>query len=918
MVVLLALAGTGQEAVRADGDKTTATPAGVLLSEAYYWRKHYTFLLPRVSVKAAKAAGIGLEPAARTKHIARFHHGGIETAPPPAAWAQVDFDDSSWQMARGRQFVVGDRRLNKRLPSDRTSVWLRGNDPFVEEIGLICQRGTFRVNDRAKVRKLTLSVAYRGGMVAYLNGQEIARQFLPSGRIAPDTVADDYPLTAFFERSSIGAKALVRLDSRAHRDSDQWEIRERKFGPKDIPLDGLRDGENVLAIELHRADYPAECRIKKVHFRTPRSLGWATVGMATMTLRADAAGGAVASLRPEAKGFQVWTRDITRPVGAHECPNFDDGPTPIHVVGARNGFFSGQVVVRSDAVLKGLRAAASALTQVGGQGQIPAAAVTVRYGAVNPTQANVPLDYLTAVLPPGAATDKPPSDPANALHARFDALLDSPPAGAASMPVWVTVNVPAGVPGGDYTGSLTVAAGAGKPVRVPIELHLADWTLPDVKDYGSLINIYQSPETLAQYYKVAPWSEAHWRLIERSLTLMGEAGNIGIFVPLLSRSALGNPDSMVPWIAQPDGSYKYDFTVFDRYIATAVKHHARLRFIAVNVWGYEVRSKRGAPPAGGTVTVVDPRTGEKADRKLPAYGTPECEKLWKPVLAALRERLAAKGLDKLLLLGLPADGGPTWQTTAMFRRILPGVAWVRESHFNKPSFQYDPKDKAKVVPVAYNSIVWGGAVPDPAVKRMYGWRHNPKHLVMTFNRAGASALVLKGFPPPWSYRMWMESTLAGGRNGNGRVGGDYWHLGARFVGKTADGRRVRSATQGGSSGTLFGIYLKSAVGQVGLGNSTTDLFAPAPDGPVTTVRFENAREGNQEAEARIFIERALLDKAHPLDASLARKCRALLDERTNVLRMWPADAGEIARLGWQRRSRQLYEAAAEVARARTK
>jgi len=250
----------------------------------------------------------------------------------------------------------------------------------------------------------------------------------------------------------------------------------------------------------------------------------------------------------------------------------------------------------------------------------------------------------------------------------------------------------------------------------------------------------------------------------------------------------------------------------------------------------------------------------------------------------------------------------------MFRRILPGAAWIRESHFNRPSYPYDPKDRTKTVPVAYNSIVWGGEVPDPTVKRLYGWQSNPKHLVMNFNRAGVACLTLKGFPPPWSYRMWMESTLACGRNGNGRVGGDFWHLGAKFVGTTTG--RVSSSTQGGSAGTLFGIYLKSATGQVGLGNNTTDLFAPGPDGPVATVRFQNALEGNQEAEARVFIEKALLDKTAPLPAELASECRTFLDERTNVLRMWRLDAADIARVGWQQRSRRLYDLAGQVAKAR--
>jgi hypothetical protein len=298
--------------------------------------------------------------------------------------------------------------------------------------------------------------------------------------------------------------------------------------------------------------------------------------------------------------------------------------------------------------------------------------------------------------------------------------------------------------------------------------------------------------------------------------------------------------------------------------------------------------------------------------RLPDYGTPECEKLWRPLLTAIKARLAAKGLDGLMLLGLPADGTPHWSHVAMFRRILPDVAWIRESHYNIHSFRYDPEDKKATVPVAYNSIVWGGGVPDPADKRLYGWRHNPRHLVMTFNRAGASALNLHGFAPPWSYRMWMESTLAGGRNGNGRVGGDYWRIGMRPRGEG----RVSSEAGGGCGGTLYGSYLPSSVGQVGLGNSTTDLFAPAPDGPVATVRLENAREGNQETEARIFIEKALLDKDRPLPKALAEKCRRLLDERTNVLRMFAIGAGGIARVGWQRRSRALYDLAGEVQRAR--
>jgi len=159
----------------------------------------------------------------------------------------------------------------------------------------------------------------------------------------------------------------------------------------------------------------------------------------------------------------------------------------------------------------------------------------------------------------------------------------------------------------------------------------------------------------------------------------------------------------------------------------------------------------------------------------------------------------------------------------------------------------------------------------------------------------------------------MESTLTCGRNGNGRCGGDYWRIGKKLI-----GGRANSEAVGGSGGTRFGMYLRSGVGQTGLGNSVTDLFGCGPGGPVTTVRLENAREGNQVAEARIFIEKALLDKANPLPEDLAKTCQAILDERTNVLRMWRWGASSMAPYRWQERTRQLYDAAARAEKAMAK
>ena len=104
---------------------------------------------------------------------------------------------------------------------------------------------------------------------------------------------------------------------------------------------------------------------------------------------------------------------------------------------------------------------------------------------------------------------------------------------------------------------------------------------------------------------------------------------------------------------------------------------------------------------------------------------------------------------------------------------------------------------------------------------------------------------------------------------------------------------------GGMRGTLFGSYAHSQVGQVGLANNTTDLFAPGPAGAVSTVRFENALEGNQESEAKIFIERALLDSALALPKGLAETCGRVLGERINALRLWSLGAAAVGPVQWR-------------------
>ena len=635
-------------------------PQITILGAGSYWRQYVTRTPPRVSVSAARAAGLKLDAASRA--ITRAARPGIIHAPsdpPPPRWRSPDFDDAGW--IRAPKIQAGHHSS-----------------------AMSCSRGKFRVNDPAAVKKLTLEVAFTGGIAVYLNGRQVLRGALPKGPLTPETAADDYPDGAFFVKSGPRkGKLLHHYYDRALK--AQFALRSRKAGPVELPVSRLRKGVNVLAIELHRSGYPAQCR--KVGAGQ-----FAPIGLARLFLRAVAAKGAVTPAVARLPGFQVWNADVTDEVTELDWGSSCEPLRPVRILAVRGGTRSGQVVAGSTREIVGLRARRTALTHTDGRSTVPAGAVSIRYGRLGgqmryhggsvyggPTGAGLGVyfrrfDGLVTAAPPKVAVTQPGQKLRTATR-RALGLPDRPVAGAVA-PIWITVEVPRDAPAGRYRGILTIGAKGEKDVTVPVELEVFGWTLPDVKDYVSEFSVYQSPDTLAAYYKVPLWSEKHWALIEKSVQLIGGAGNHTIILPLLSKEQAGNEESYVCWIKQPDGAFKYDTTVMDRYVDLYVKHHDRERIKAVclTVWGnagvasgnpyqkhkYDERGLPAKTRGTFTVTVLDPKTGKKSDMALPPLGTKEYADFWRPVLLRVKANLATRRLADRIAVGMPADPPVPW------------------------------------------------------------------------------------------------------------------------------------------------------------------------------------------------------------------------------------------------------------------
>jgi hypothetical protein len=263
------------------------------------------------------------------------------------------------------------------------------------------------------------------------------------------------------------------------------------------------------------------------------------------------------------------------------------------------------------------------------------------------------------------------------------------------------------------------------------------------------------------------------------------------------------------------------------------------------------------------------------------------------------------------------DAAPSPEEASALLRISGGLPWVSHAHF-------DPGLRSKGGPaVGYRTVHENVVLTlNPAKGRTYGWKE-PDLRAVHFRG------VELGHMLPSTARCLLETQITGKQRGLGYIGGDFWPA-------FRDSRGARVAT-------VTDRYPQSYWRMIEMRSS---LLAPGPQGAAATARYENVREGLQECEARIFLERALTDPARRarLGDDLAARAQALLDLRQHAIwRNQGLPDEEIASLGstvswwrdlkydfqtrkpqggyqwfqasgWQDRSRRLFDLAAEAAR----
>ena len=135
--------------------------------------------------------------------------------------------------------------------------------------------------------------------------------------------------------------------------------------------------------------------------------------------------------------------------------------------------------------------------------------------------------------------------------------------------LWLTVQVPQDAEPGTYKGYVELVCN-GKKDKYEYFVNVANWQLPAPKEWSYHLDLWQNPYAVARVHNVELWSKEHFDVLRPYMLKLASAGQKAITATLIDRPWDGQTydpfGSMVTWVKKADGTWWYDFTIFDRWV----------------------------------------------------------------------------------------------------------------------------------------------------------------------------------------------------------------------------------------------------------------------------------------------------------------------------------------------------------------
>lgn len=201
-------------------------------------------------------------------------------------------------------------------------------------------------------------------------------------------------------------------------------------------------------------------------------------------------------------------------------------------------------------------------------------------------------------------------------------------------PIWISVNIPPEATAGIYQGTISVQSASGT-VRHPVTLEVQNRQLPPPAKWSFHLDLWQNPFSVARYHGVQLWSPEHFRYLRSLLTMLAQAGQKCITATIIDKpwgdQVFDSHGSMIHWTHKSDGTWKFDYTAFDKYIQ-----------LAMDCGITEQINCYSMVPVGNMLSWFDEPTGKTVSVEL-IPGTVEYERTWRSFLTDFISHLKSRG-----------------------------------------------------------------------------------------------------------------------------------------------------------------------------------------------------------------------------------------------------------------------------------
>lgn len=242
---------------------------------------------------------------------------------------------------------------------------------------------------------------------------------------------------------------------------------------------------------------------------------------------------------------------------------------------------------------------------------------------------------ITDTYGPGCGRRKPGDFPASLSPDMLDDRSSYHLERKKVRPVWITIDIPRDAAPGTYAAKVAITSPKGKKQELDLTLDVIGLTLPATSEWIFHLDQWQHPSAIARVNNVPVWSDAHFKAMEPQMKMLARLGQKVITATLNKDpwhvQTLDPYEDMIIWTKEKDGSWSYNYQVFDKWVAFMMDLGIKkmINCYSIVPWNNEIHYKDAA--TGKFVNVVA------------KPGTPAFTEMWEPFLKDFVQHLRQKG-----------------------------------------------------------------------------------------------------------------------------------------------------------------------------------------------------------------------------------------------------------------------------------